>query len=252
MPDSTGNEVEALSDSKDTKFDFGLLANFVHQVINPLNGVSGTLGNLIDGATPPAKQTQRLRAARAQLEHAISLVRNLAYFSQISIDPKNTNPGAIRKTCVMPQTIIEAIQFFQELAYSRNVAVELVNRWDQFKVEGNPDLLRQVFMNLVDNAVKYSDKGSKVEIEMREQKKSGGLIVAVRSKGSHIPIAERKRIFELGYRGESAKKVVASGTGLGLHICQIIIAGVHNGSITVESSTSGETEFLLRFPEFHM
>jgi signal transduction histidine kinase len=231
--------------------DFGLLANFVHQVINPLNGVCGTLDNLANGSVPEHKREQKTRQARAQLEHSILLVRNLAYFSQISLDPRNTNAGAVAKTCVIPQVIIEAILYFQETAKSKDMAIDLLDKWTQYRVEGNPDLLRQVFMNLFDNAVKYGDRGTKVEIKPWVQAKTGTLIISVTSHGPPVPASERDNIFKLGFRGSHAKARVASGTGLGLHICRVIIEEVHKGSIILEASPAqGTNTFMLRFPEF--
>ena len=63
----------------DAEVDLTLLANFTHQVINPLNGVVGTLDNIIDGTIGPDRREQRTRAARGQLENCITLIRNLAY-----------------------------------------------------------------------------------------------------------------------------------------------------------------------------
>lgn len=231
--------------------DFGLLANFTHQVINPLNGVSGTIGNLLDGTIEPHRREQRLRAARAQLEHSILLVRNLAYFSQISLDPRNTNPDATSKTCVLPQIIIEAAMFFQELAAHKGMKIDLLDRNTQYRIEGNPDLLRQVFMNLFDNAVKYGNRDSEVKITPWVQKHTGNLLVKIEGSSPPVPASERDSIFRLGYRGASAKSKIASGTGLGLHICRTIIEEVHGGSIEVESSTAnGTTSFIIRFPSF--
>ena len=234
--------------------DFGLLANFVHQVINPLNGVSGTLDNLIDGTiSEEHRREQRLRAARVQIEHCIMLVRNLAYFSQISVDPANTNPGKIQKTCVIPQVIIEAAMYFQEMARSRDIEIDLTDRSTQYRVTGNPDLLRQVFMNMFDNAVKYADRGTRVTIEPWVQKSTSNLIVKISSVGTPIDFDEREKIFELGFRSANAKSKVASGTGLGLHICRTIIQSIHGGTISVESSTqSKKVAFFLRFPEWEL
>ena len=143
------------SESKDPKLDFGLVANFVHQVINPLTAVSGTLSNLIDGTIQGARREQRLRAARGQLETTILLVRNLAYFSGISLDPNNVNPGHVSERCVIPKIILDAAQFFQELGANKHITITLTDRRTQYTILGNSALLQQVFMNLFDNGVKY-------------------------------------------------------------------------------------------------
>jgi len=67
---------------KVTESTFALIANVTHQAINPLNGVIGTLDNVIDGTLVGDKREQRIKSARAQLEYTVSLIRNLAYFSQ--------------------------------------------------------------------------------------------------------------------------------------------------------------------------
>lgn len=63
-----------------------LLSNFTHQIINPLNGVIGTVDNLLDGTTPHEKFPVRLQSIRGQLECTVSLIRNLAFFAQYTAD----------------------------------------------------------------------------------------------------------------------------------------------------------------------
>jgi signal transduction histidine kinase len=105
-------------------------------------------------------------------------------------------------------------------------------------------------MNMVDNAVKYAFRGTSITFEARGQKKTGNLLVEIKSQGMPIMPTELQNIFELGYRGSAAVNSVASGTGLGLHICKKIIEGVHKGNISVTSSREGLTTFIVRFPEY--
>ena len=237
----------------DQSIDLRLLANFVHQVINPLNGVIGTLDNIIEGAVPEHRREQRLKAIRAQLEHAVLLVRNLAYFSQMSTKAAGIAQAAdiLQRKCVIPQIIIEAALYFQEEGLSQGVKIHLEDRQTQYSVSGSPELLRQVFMNLFDNAIKYGDSGSQVRVVTRASKRQGGLFVEIFGSGDGFAFDERERIFELGYRANAAKGRVASGTGLGLFICRKIMEDVHHGKITAECSQSQrKTTFRLWFPNY--
>jgi K+-sensing histidine kinase KdpD len=228
-----------------------LLSNFVHQVINPLNGVIGTLDNLIDGTVPPERREQRLKAVRAQLEWSVLLVRNLAYFANTSLTPGAPQGTNIGEPCVIPRLVIEAVQFFQEPGLSRGIKIHLEDRMTQYTVEGSPDLLRQVFMNIFDNAVKYSDPDTEVRIVPRVQRKTGALLIEISSVGPGFRFEEAERLFEVGYRGGDAKNRIAAGTGLGLYICRRIMEDVFKGAINAEhSNATRTTTFRLRFPDW--
>ena len=225
-------------------FDLTLLSNFVHQVVNPLNGIAGTLDNLIEDRIEGAhRREQRLRASRAQLEQCISLVRNLAYFAQgfSALDK------AEFRTVVIPQVIIEAAMFFQEDAANKDLRIELEDRHSQNKIYGHPNLVRQVFMNLFDNAVKYSENGTIIRVNQKVQRKSGDILVTIQNKSKYpLDVADVPRLFDLGVRGQNAQKIVASGTGLGLNICRKIVEDVHGGKLWLDSARSGDITFFLR------
>jgi signal transduction histidine kinase len=227
-------------------FDLALLSNFIHQVVNPLNGVAGTLDNLIDGTiSEEYRREQRLRATRAQVEQCITLMRNLAYLSQgfTRLTEKD------RRYTVLPQAIIESAMFYQEDGKRKNIEINLVERQDQNKVQGHPELIRQVFMNIFDNCVKYGRKNSTVTIHQRIQRRTGNAIITI-SSHSERPLSsiEAPRIFELGYRGSNARETVASGTGLGLFISREIVEKVHGGSLYVQSIPDNGLEFTIKIP----
>lgn len=229
--------------SEKPAIDLTLLANFTHQVINPLNGVAGTLDNLIDGTIGENRREQRTKAARAQLEGVITLVRNLAYLSSAQYEA-----GIPNRLIVLPQVIIEAAMYYQEEAATKRIRIDLLNRADQNKVPGHPEALRQVLMNLFDNAVKYSRVGSTVTIEQWIQSGSNYGIITVRSvPDRHVTESDFSKMFDLGYRGENAKATIASGTGLGLFICRHLMEQRIHGSITIQRDKDGLV-FMLKIP----
>lgn len=230
--------------------DSDLISNFVHQVINPLNGVIGSLDNIIDGTTPPGRHPQRLRAIRAQLGHSIELIRNLAYLAQLATEEGMRGLGQKAQSVIIPEVIIEAIQFYQESGLRGDIKIELTDPETQYAVPGHKDLLRQVFMNLFDNAVKYSDSDTAVNVIPRLQKKTGVLLVEVESVGIGFDADERARIFERGYRGAEARGRAASGAGIGLYICRRILEDAHGSTIeALHEVQKRRTVFLIRFPQ---
>lgn len=223
-----------------------LISNITHQAINPLNGVIGTLDNVVKGDIAENKVEQRLKSARAQLEYTVSLIRNLSYFAEYAtekIDEKKPGPS---KKCVVPEVIIQAAQFFQEQGKRNGIHIELKNKSVQNCVPGDPDLLRQVFMNMFDNAVKYGKKDTKVIVENWIQRKTGQLIITI--EGESTPFDKGDDIFSLGARGQEAQRKTSSGSGLGLHICKLIVENVFGGNIKGNSTTTGKAMFEIRLP----
>lgn len=225
-----------------------LVTNFTHQIINPLAGIVGTIDNIVDGTTPPDRARQRLKAVRGQLETAIELVRNLAFLSSMSTE---AGKQVMRQQAIdvsVPRVVIEALQFFQDMAEQRKIQVQLTDPVTQFMVRSHPDLLRQVFVNVIENAVKYSDSDSKVEITPRGQR--GALLIEVSNHGAGFEPQEKERIFELGFRGDAAQSMKASGSGLGLHICREILT-LFGATIWAECSHEKRlVHFYMKFPHY--
>lgn len=236
--------------SFESTIDTRTLYNFIHQVVNPLNGVLGTIDNMVDG-TLRGDREQRLKAVRAQLEHSIELIRNMAYLSRLSIPSELERLKAAPQPCVIPALVIQAAQFFQE--NERKISIELEDPETQYVVQGHSDLLRQVFMNIFDNAAKYSDVGSRVVVSSRVQKATHDLLVEVASVGVGFHNVDRERIFELGFRADLAEKHTAEGSGIGLFISKQILMLIFNATIEAEHQGPTRTTLVrMRFPTFRI
>ena len=225
--------------------DLTLLANFVHQVVNPLNGVAGTLDNLVEGVIEGEdRKLQRLNAARAQLERCITLMRNLAFLAQ--------GTGGIaendRRKITLPQVIIESAMFFQEEGKSKNIEIKLTDKKTQNTINGHPELIRQVLMNIFDNFIKYGKRGSSVEVTQRIKDSIGMAVIEIKGI-SEIPIdqTDLQQIGTLGFRGKNAKQIIASGSGLGMYICNKILES-QGGKMHIEAGGSGIIHFIIKLP----
>jgi signal transduction histidine kinase len=145
--------------------------------------------------------------------------------------------------------VIEAMQFFQVSADRRNIKLNLTDRDTQYKVYIRPELLKQVFINLFDNWVKYGIDSATVEVIPRVNAK-GNLMIEMSGRSIGFNNNDADKIFEFGYRAASAESKIAQGSGIGLFICKQIITRELNGKISaVHSSGQAVTTFRIAIPE---
>jgi two-component system phosphate regulon sensor histidine kinase PhoR len=113
------------------------------------------------------------------------------------------------------------------------------------KVHGDPERTRQVLLNLLDNAVKYSPSRGRIEVGLEAV--DDRLRFTVRDEGHGIPVGERERIFDKFYRLDPDQRRGIGGTGLGLYICRELVRSMH-GQIWVESDPGEGTVFGFELP----
>ena len=109
----------------------------------------------------------------------------------------------------------------------------------------NSSLIEQALVNLIDNAIKYSEPGSSVEIESCRE--NGRILISVRDHGCGISEKHIQRVFERFYRVDRARSRKLGGTGLGLSIVKHI-ANVHGGKVEVESAVGKGSKFTIILP----
>jgi signal transduction histidine kinase len=126
-----------------------------------------------------------------------------------------------------------------------DVSIEVAVPEGRSFVAGDEDKLRQVLINLVDNAVKYSPDGGAVEV--RVEPNSTNVSVAVSDHGLGIPIAEQQRIFGKFYRVDPQLSRGVGGTGLGLYICRELVRRM-DGCLKVTSREGEGSTFFVELP----
>jgi two-component system phosphate regulon sensor histidine kinase PhoR len=135
------------------------------------------------------------------------------------------------------------ITIFRDTVAGKGVGMELTVGAEETHVRGDPFKLEQMFVNLIDNAVKYTESG---EISMDIMKENGELVVKIRDTGIGIPGEQLSRIFERFYVVDKSRSKSVGGTGLGLSIVKHI-AQLHDADISVESSEGEGSTFTIRF-----
>jgi signal transduction histidine kinase len=182
---------------------------------------------------------------------ASSIANNFAAVRKVLDDP---DVALDLQSVSLTKLLIRVASIFQPIAWSRGIHVTVEDdKIDKVgDIECDLTLLPQVFINLVDNAVKYSIKNTEVLVRLADRD-ADSVVIAVSNTGIHIPVGERTRIWTSGYRSHFAIARVPGGTGIGLPIARKIVE-CHGGEIWVESQLKGagspfaDTSFYVRLP----
>ncbi len=229
------------------------LANVSHELRTPIFAVQGFIETLLDGAVDdPAVNRDFLNRARIQAERLNNLLNDL-------IDISRIESGEMRMSFRMFDIQPFLRDFTHEMrpaAIAKNMDVEFasnVGMGDEVSVYADKDRLKQVLINLVDNAIKYSESGAAIRIELRDGEPSTREIsVRVSDQGVGIAPEHLPRLFERFYRVDKGRaRSSPGGTGLGLAIVKHITEA-HHGKISVISEPGkGSTfQFTLRKEPF--
>ncbi|MBS0340139.1 MAG: HAMP domain-containing histidine kinase [Proteobacteria bacterium] len=221
------------------KLRSALISNVSHELRTPLTGILGSAQNLRDGIAggltqPQCEYVQMIENDSGRL---IRVVNEL-------LDWGRLQAGHIRLECesIALQTVVDEV-FMSVRAASEAMAVRLDQTGCDLSVQADPDKLRQILINLVDNAVKFSPRGSTVRVSARAGR--DGLEVRVDDEGPGIEAVDLPKVFERFYRGRTSQ--ATPGSGLGLAIARNL-ARLHGGDIAVQSQPGTGSSFMLRLP----
>jgi len=225
-----------------TKSDF--LRTAAHQLRSPLSAMRSLLDVVIEGfAKDPARQSEMLSRARGRTDLMIAMVNDLLTLSRLKDAPAAAVPQEER---VDGCRIVEELEaFYRPRAEAKKVRLEIQPPPEHCIVLAGPDDLRQVFNNLLDNAINYTPEGGAVTL--RAELVSGQVRISVSDTGIGIPADAREHIFDEFYRAPNAKAAISHGTGLGLAIVKRIVERWH-GTISVESEVGSGTTFTVVLP----
>jgi signal transduction histidine kinase len=144
----------------------------------------------------------------------------------------------------LDELIIQVVEDFHELAKNKPITLS-AGKFPSAKVYGNADSLSRVLINLVDNAMRYTEAGGSIFITL--EAKEQAWCISVEDTGIGIPPQSLPHIFDRFYRVDESRARAIGGTGLGLSIVHAII-DAHSGTITVESQVGKGTKFVITIP----
>jgi two-component system phosphate regulon sensor histidine kinase PhoR len=219
------------------------VANVSHELKTPITSIKGYVETVLDTPDISTEDSRRfLETVRRQAERLNAIIDDLLSLSRIEqgveraeISFADTNISAVLKA---------AVHSCEPAAKTKQITLSFDNPHD-IQVRANSALLEQAVVNLVDNAIKYSSEGAKVEVAASAN--LAEIVIQVKDNGPGIPKEHLPRIFERFYRVDKSRSRDAGGTGLGLAIVKHIVVA-HHGSVSVESEPGKGTVFAIRIP----
>jgi signal transduction histidine kinase len=214
------------------------LADISHELRTPLTSIQGFAQAIVEGEARGDAVSHVAEIIHREARRLVRMVEGLLQVARLE-------SGALQmaREDVAPSRLLEgAVTALDVQARDAGVRFDVSSAAELPSVRGDPDKLAQLFLNVLDNAVKHSPRGTTVQV--RGERDDGAVVVRVRDSGSGLPEGAQVRLFQRFYRGENALR---NGAGLGLAIAQAI-AQAHGGSITATNVEGGGAEFAVRLP----
>ena len=217
------------------------VANVTHELKTPITSIQG-FAETLKGEVGPEETKRFLGIIAGETERLKAIIDDLLALSRIE---KEEGKGEIQFQTV---PVIEIIKSAQKAcaprAREKSILVELEGD-PGISAHLSPDLLEQAVVNLIDNAIKYSEIGSLIRLELSQERNE--IRIRVRDSGIGIPADHLPRIFERFYRVDKSRSRKLGGTGLGLSIVKHIVQ-VHGGRVSVESTPGKGSTFIIHLP----
>jgi two-component system OmpR family sensor kinase len=216
-----------------------LLSRLDHELKNPLTAMRAALANVSAGVTG-SDQDAGLRSIETQVLRLSRLTADLRKIADVESSEVDRRPVDV---AVLLEEAMEIVRE-QPAAADRSLSLDLPRApWPLPQLRGDWELLSLAFLNLIDNAIKYTGPGDRIEVRAREG--AGSVVVEVADTGPGIHPEDLPHIWEELYRSPRARAV--AGSGLGLALVRAVVEQ-HGGTVTAESRVGRGTVVRVQLP----
>lgn len=261
LEEKTKKLEEALARLKELdRLKSNFLGTVSHELRTPLTSIIGYSEMLEEGVVGSLsdEQAEFVGTIRSKGEQLLALIMGLLDLSKLDSGTMSVRQAAME----IGPTLDEVVSTLTPMALKKGVELELEVDRSPCELAGDAERLRQVFVNLVDNAVKFTPRGGKVSVSARiavgtaDDDEEGAVLLAplqrtmevtVADTGVGIPPAERSKVFDAFYQVDSSSTREHGGTGLGLSIVKRIVEA-HGGTVTIRPNTPTGAVFVVVLP----
>ena len=238
LTDVFNTMVKRLEESVAPMRDFTLHAS--HELKTPLTIMRASLETAINDSKTDAHHHEVLAGLVDEVQRLTKIIDGLSFLAKAD----NGQVHFERKPVQLDELVQESFEDARIMAQEKGVKVEIPS-CEPITIQGDRHRLRQMLLNLTENAVKYNEPGGMVSIHLSRTSSTADLVISNTGRG--IPTAVLPRIFDRFYRGDPDYHQAQEGCGLGLSIVEWI-AKAHEARIDVQSDSRTLTTFAIKFP----
>ncbi len=227
--------------AQNEKMQAEFISQLSHELRTPLTVINGWSETLLADENMDADTRQGMKIISSEAKRLTEMVMDLLDFTRMQ-DGRMTL--AVEQTDLRAEYEDTVFMYGSRLAQD-GIQLEYIDNDEEIpEIPCDPQRLRQVFLNILDNAAKHGGAGKRIETEMRYE--NGDVVVRIRDFGPGIPEDEIPLVKKKFYKGSSSVR----GTGIGLAVCDEIVE-MHGGTLTLENAEGGGTLVTVRIPSAH-
>jgi two-component system phosphate regulon sensor histidine kinase PhoR len=231
-------DITAMKEIQEKKREFVTAVS--HELKTPLTAIKGYIETIEENTENPENQ-EFIRIVKHHTERLEKIVEDLITLAQL----EKENPDIEMKNVNLVKVAKDVVMLFEKKAKEKGIEITL--KYDEIpEIKGDQFRLEQMLINLVDNAVRFTEQGS-IKISLSYEKEKSMVKIEVSDTGIGIEKFHIPKIFERFYVVDKARSRKTGGTGLGLSIVKHIVL-LHNGTIEVQSSSGKGTTFTINLP----
>jgi two-component system, OmpR family, phosphate regulon sensor histidine kinase PhoR len=233
----TLHDITKIKNLEKTKKDF--ISNVSHELRTPLTAIKGFVETLEDTINIDENR-HYLNIIKRHTDRVINIVEDLLLLSELEEESSSLEYEGVN----LEDLIENILKIFDQRVKKKGLALKFNADRNLPLIKADPFKLEQVFINLIDNAIKYTERG---EIIISVSHKDETAVIEIQDTGICIPKEHLSRIFERFYVVDKSRSRKLGGTGLGLSIVKHIVL-LHNGKIDVENIPGTGTKFIITLP----
>jgi signal transduction histidine kinase len=242
--DEIGELVDTINDmsikiSRNEQMQADFISNLSHELRTPLTAINGWSETILADENLDDQTARGMKIISKEAERLTEMVVSLLDFTRLQDNRLTLN---VEKADIRSE-FEDTVYMYSSRLHQDGMELECLDNDDDIPmIDCDCKRLRQVFLNILDNAAKHGRDGGRIEASMTYEKNM--VVVRIRDFGAGIPEAELPHVKKKFYKGSSKTR----GTGIGLAVCDEIVA-LHGGTLTLENAPGGGTLVTVRLPD---